>query len=78
MQARPVGKRGAGDLLGHAGLLEFLLVEQVDSGGFLADELGFLDREFLVGLELDLAGFFKGFLSDEGGHLAEFPRDLFD
>jgi hypothetical protein len=47
-------------------LLELLFVGRVNGGGFLADELGFLDGKFLVRFDFDLFGLFEGFLADEG------------
>lgn len=75
-EPRLVGDGGAGDLLGHGGLLELLLVLDVDGVGLLADELGLFDLELLVGLDLDLAGLLHGLLLDEGRHLAELIVDL--
>ena len=66
-----VGESGLGDLLGHASLLEFLLVLGVDAVGLLAYKVGLFDAELFVGLEVDFACLFHCFLSDEGGHLPQ-------
>jgi hypothetical protein len=63
-------------LLRHGGLLELLLVRGVDGGGFLADELRFLDLELVVGLEADFVGLLHGFLADKGRHLLQLSGDL--
>lgn len=77
LESRLVGDSGAGDLLGHGGLLELLLVLGVDGVCLLANKLRLLDLELLVGLDLDLAGLLHGLLLDERRHLAELIVDLF-
>lgn len=42
--------------MGHTGGLEFLFILRVDGGRFLADELGFLNGEFLFGYVRGEAG----------------------
>jgi len=57
-------------------LFELLLILRVDGGAFLADELGLFDGKFFVGFEVDFAGFFEGFLTNEGGHFLQLGGDL--
>lgn len=71
-----VGGGRAGDLLGHGGLLEFLLVLVIDGSDLLTDELGLFDSKLFVGLELDFTSFLEGFLTNEGGHLLQLGSDL--
>lgn len=76
LYASLVGGGGAGDLLGHGGLFELLLILGVNGRDLLTDQLGLFNGELFVGLEMDFASFLERFLANEGRHLLQLGCDL--